>query len=540
MDDTDKAGPVAVEEQPVDDYALHGRDLLKNFDELSFRDKWKRVAAGLKQPKESGEHKWARLQMMRLLSPAAAVIVPVLILGLITILAQFTHEPVNTVQVKVVESEPIEELEQILEPEILPPDPFEPTDVQMEISADMPSLPTETVTPPADVASAQPAEFDSVAMVRSPVMMTGIMGSRNPGMRGAALNRYGGKWGDQSHAALLKALKWLKDNQRPDGSWVGQGAAAVPPAMTGLGLLTFLAHGETPASEQFGETVQKAIQYLVTIQNPDGTFKGSEGGLRGGVYSQAIAAYALSEAYAMTRIPMIREPMEKSIQVIIKGQRADGGFDYKFALNDGERIRNTSVAGFQAQALKAASLTGVQIPGLAAAMSKAADGFKLQYPDAKGHFIYGARAGERRAAMTPVGVLCLQLLGHSRSREVRGGIEAMQDWVPDWDKPDMSHGIFEPTYVWYYATQVFFHEGGAVWERWNNLFSPMLIKNQNPDGSWRFGHGRSSAYGPVYHTTLSALMLTVYYRHLPTFMEIQDVELDRERGDDRDIQIEIL
>lgn len=37
-------------------------------------------------------------------------------------------------------------------------------------------------------------------------------------------------------------------------------------------------------------------------------------------------AYALSEAYAMTRIPMIREPMEKSVQVIIKGQRA-GGFD---------------------------------------------------------------------------------------------------------------------------------------------------------------------------------------------------------------------
>jgi hypothetical protein len=33
-------------------------------------------------------------------------------------------------------------------------------------------------------------------------------------------------------------------------------------AMTGLAILTFLAHGETPSSEEFGETVTKGVQYL--------------------------------------------------------------------------------------------------------------------------------------------------------------------------------------------------------------------------------------------------------------------------------------
>jgi len=346
---------------------------------------------------------------------------------------------------------------------------------------------------------------------------------------------------------LLRALQWLKENQLEDGSWQGNGPAASKPAMTGLALLTYLAHGETPGSERFGRTVQKAIEFLVDAQKPDGTFEGvrpeSIGPPRGGVYSQAIAAYALAEAYSLTRIPMIREPMVKAIRVIIEGQRTDGGWDYAYAptavgLHGGDR--NTSVSGFQAQALKAASITGVPIPGLEESMEKAAQAFKLQYPDASGHFIYRSKSGSRRASMTAVGVLCLQLLGESRSREARAGLQVMRDWVPDWDDPDMSNGILEPVYVWYYATQVYFHEGGAVWERWNDLFAPMLINNQNEDGSWTFSPARCARYGPVYHTTLAALMLTVYYRYLPTFQEIPDEEVERELGDEDDLIIEIV
>ena len=74
------------------------------------------------------------------------------------------------------------------------------------------------------------------------------------------------------------------------GSW-----QAPPIAMTGLALLTYLSHGETPASEEFGPTVEKAIKYLLKTQGKDGTWTGN-------TYQHGIACYAMSEAFAMTKI----------------------------------------------------------------------------------------------------------------------------------------------------------------------------------------------------------------------------------------------
>jgi len=205
-----------------------------------------------------------------------------------------------------------------------------------------------------------------------------------------------------------------------------------------------------------------------------------------------------------------------SSAVIVKGQRPDGGYDYRFALNGGERDRCTSVAGWMAQAMKAAYLAGIEVDGLSEAMKKAADGFKLQYLK-DGNFLYSSKSGEARASMTPIATLCLQLLGHARSSEARSGLSAMSSWSPDWANPDLSGGKLETLYIWYYATQAFFHEGGAQWQRWNDRYAPMIVKNQNEDGSWTWDKDRSSAYGPVYATTLNALSLMVYYRYLPTY-----------------------
>jgi len=528
-----------IERDPFEVLAEH--NMLDLFDELSFRQKWARVFKGLKQPPESGENKWARLQLLRLLSPLAALLIPIMMLFLIALLAQLTPQSTQSFEVTVVEPTPMEELEEIVQPEIEPLEPPDPVDIEVDVQTDIAPTPTDVAAPAAEDVSVQPAEFDSVAQVRSPVVLTGIMGSRSPGARGAAISRYGGRWGDASHAALLRALQWLKENQLEDGSWAGNGVTASKPAMTGLALLTYLAHGETPSSERFGPTVQRAIEFLISIQNPDGRFRVTgEQAHKGGVYSQAIASYALAEAYSLTRIPMIREPMAKAITVIIEGQQDRGSWDYAYAgENNNRRGRNTSVAGFQAQALKAASITGVDIPGLEEAMKKAADGFKLQHA-AGSEFLYSSNDNTRRPSMTAVATLCLQLLGESNSREARSGVESMREWVPSWDDSSHFRHFIDPMYAWYYATQVYFHEGGATWERWNDLFAPMLITNQNEDGSWGFEHTRIAAYGPVYSTTLAALMLTVYYRYLPTFQQISEEEIEQELGDDYDLIIDIV
>lgn len=63
---------------------------------------------------------------------------------------------------------------------------------------DMGSVPS--LSPLTDF-SPQPAEFDSVAMVKSPVIMKGIYGSRSPGARGADLQAYGGNAADDAFAS---------------------------------------------------------------------------------------------------------------------------------------------------------------------------------------------------------------------------------------------------------------------------------------------------------------------------------------------------
>jgi len=524
--------------------ALPQHDLMKLFDELSFRDKWKRVSEGLKQPKESGEHKWAKLQMLRLLAPAMSVFVPLLAIALMTVLAQFDPEPAKTVQVTVIEPEPIEELEKIVEPEIDPPQTPEPTEVTMDISADMPSLPTETVSPPADVASVQPAEFDSVAIIKSPVQMRGMLGSRTPGARGAALGKYGG--GGAGQVAVLRSLRWLAKNQAKDGSW-----GASKPAMTGLALLAYLAHGDTPESEEFGSVVESGMRYLTEAQQPSGRFKGADGH----DYTHPIATYALAEAYGMTKNPTVKEAAIKALKEIVKGQNPSGGFNYNLIPTTRD---DTSYMAWCVQALKAAKIAGLSydVEGLDACMKKAVLGFRKNYGEKDGYGGFGYVGPSSSHGLSGAGALCMQFLGEAKSKEVRNTIPALQQNFPfDWANPKGG----SPIYYWYYITQAYFQEGGAAWDGWNKQFQAPLTAAQKVIGKDASGYvdhkgqpqeigswtspakgEHTSGNGEVMDTILCTLMLEVFYRYLPTFQQIPEQEIQKEIGTKDDIQIEIV
>jgi len=380
-------------------------ELMKLFEELSFREKWRKIREGLQQPPESGPYKWARLQMLRLMSPISGVVVPlilILIMGFIAGMQQMARPPV---QVTIKDEQLPEELkqpEELPEPEIQPPDP-----VEMVNDTFIPSTSKATsVGPDADF-SPQPSPLDSVAIIRSPVIMKGIFGSRSPGARGSALGRYGGS--GNTEGAVLRALRWLKKNQEADGSWGGHsggggGPAGIECGMTGLALLTYLAHGETPASPEFGMTVDKAIKWLLA---KDANFPKP--------YQHPICAYALCEAFSMTKVPSIKASAKKAIDVIVVGQNPTGGFDYQ--LNNTARD-DTSVMGWCAQAMKAAKIAGVETVNLDAAMKKAIEGFKKNYQGDTTSGGYGY-TGPGKTGLSGVGALCTQLLGAPKAPEVR-------------------------------------------------------------------------------------------------------------------------
>lgn len=338
--------------------------------------------------------------------------------------------------------------------------------------------------------------------VQGSLIFKGAVNSRSAGGRQAALGRYSGAMGTQTEASVVRALDWLKTNQQADGSW---GPNKV--ALTGLSLLTFLAHGEMTSSEDYGKTVESAIRFLLSKQREDGTF--ADVSTQAGPYEHGIATYAMCEAYGLTRVPVLKPVMEKAVQVILNGQQKGGGWDYKYG--KGGR-RDTSIAGWQIQALKAAHIAGAENSGIEEALAKAADDLKRARDPVTGKFHYSDPKSQTSESITGVAVLCLELIGQGDSKEARQGLSALTKALCKWESaPEWA------MYGWYYITQAKFHDGGSEWKGWNNQFARAFTKSQNKDGSWTAPREDEQKYGPAYSTTLAALTLQVYYRFLPTY-----------------------
>ena len=519
----------------------YGRSLLDMFDKMTLKEWWMRVKHGLKEPKDTGEYKWAKGQISRVSAPVCAILVPLLVLFLLVLMA-FQPPEQRTSEVTIIDPEPIEELEEIEEIEEIIEDMPEPEEVEVTDEA---AVADNNITAPDAPFSPQPTELDSVAIVKSPVIFQGMIGSRNPGSRGSLLGKHGGN--GQTEAAVMRALRWLKKNQNEDGSW-----PKTKPAATSLALLTFLAHGETPASEEFGYTVESAIRFLVNSLNKTDMFTGRDGH----DYTHPIGAYALSEAYAMTKVPMVKYAAERAVARVVKGQNASGGFNYN--LKPVERD-DTSYMGWCVQALKAGYLAKLDVPGLEEAKNKSIDGFRKNYgagSDYAGGFGYTSQSSTH--GLTGVGVLCMQLLGEAKSKEAQGGLKTLERTTFNWDPA--GGGFHNKNYFWYYTTQAKFHAGGATWNNWNRLFSPVLVKNQTvipkaqsgyvdhkgepKDIGWWDMTKELSGHtdGPVMNTCLAALQLQVYYRYLPTFMTPTDADLAKEdfAEDDGEIEIDVF
>jgi len=140
-------------------------NIMDIFNELSFQEKWKKVFYGLKQPKDSGDYKYAKLQLLRLSAPLAAIAVPCLALALLITLAAIKPPPRAVAQVRIIQPEEppeLEEIEEIHEEPIEPPDP-----IDMDFTPDVALNNIATPGPVADF-SPQPAKFDTVAVIKSP------------------------------------------------------------------------------------------------------------------------------------------------------------------------------------------------------------------------------------------------------------------------------------------------------------------------------------------------------------------------------------
>jgi hypothetical protein len=452
----------------------------------------------------------------------------------------------DTVREKIFKEEPIllditmeelvvKEVEKL--PELEPEEPEIDVEVELDelvmetpdIPAEFPDLALKDATddpPQTDDNLETETSLDTIAN-NSPLVIPSMYGGRRAAGRAALLKKYGG---EGTEDAVLRALRWLKSVQKEDGSWEGHAA------YTGLALLTFLAHGETPLSEEFGVTVMRGLMW-----QSDHMISGAIKQGRRYAYTNAIATYSLAEAYAMTKGNTVGIAMEVGLEDVVAGQNAAGGYYYEYLKNERWDL---SVAGWNYQALKAGYIAGAQNDGLSDAMQKSIE-FLKTHAFVRDRFHY-QNGGRHKSNMTGVGVVSLQQLGEADSDEVQSGLryimtERLKTYRKYSKRPFTQGG--KHIYGWYYDTQAAFNAQGDTWTTWNSVFKPTLLKNQHPDGYWPDQTGKVTAKNMkavLLRTTWCTLQLEVYYRHLPSYQS-SNLELGRDgiSSDDDDIELQI-
>lgn len=379
--------------------------------------------------------------------------------------------------------------------------------------------------PGADHESALAPEAPSSRRDQGPESIPEIYRARVSPERAKVVEEMGGS--ERTEAAVEAALKWLAENQEPDGRWssakfgggkerkVGghdrEGAGAKSDTgVTGLALLAFLGAGQTHQDGRYRETVQKGVAFLMQSQGSDGNLAG-EAKTFAYMYCHAMAAFALSECYAMTKDPALERSVRWAVHYTLTAQnRKHGSWRYK----PGDK-GDTSMLGWQLMVLKSAEMADIPMP-------KRTREAIVRYLEKISSGLHSGLASYREGlapsrTMTAEAAVCWEFLDIKRPR-------LSQDETSEFVLEQLPGRGMANYYYWYYGTLAMYQKQGAAWEKWNAALSRTLVQSQeksgklagswDPDSVWG-GYG-----GRVYSTAMGALCLEVYYRFLPLYTNI--------------------
>ena len=340
--------------------------------------------------------------------------------------------------------------------------------------------------------------------------------------RQAMVRQGGGTVG--SERAVSNSIKWLVRHQNPDGSWNfdhrygpcqgrcgGHGTMRnAPIGATAMALLPFLGAGQTHKQGAYQKTVGAGLYYLarsmeVSSAGGDLTDPG------GRMYSHGLAAIAICEAYAMTQDKGLLGPAQMAVNYTAYAQDPVGGGWRYTARQPGD----TSAVGWQVMALKSGHMAYLHVPPMVAQKAS----YFLDSVQTNDGATYGYTGPGQGRATTAVGLLCRMYLGWEQ------GNPALENGIRILSKTGPSRNNF---YYNYYATQAMYqytNGNGEMWEKWNSKIRDQLVNSQARDGhqegSWHFisGDHGCKVGGRLYCTAMAAMILEVYYRHMPIYRQ---------------------
>ncbi len=301
-----------------------------------------------------------------------------------------------------------------------------------------------------------------------------------------------------AQAAIEKGLAFLSSRQARDGSWSAGSSGA---GITGLAGLALMSGGNLPGRGKYGDTVQRAVDYVCNASNNDGLIAADNS--HGPMYGHGFATLFLGEVYGMTGDDEVKEKLQKAVRLIQKTQNREGGWRYQPVPYDAD----ISVTITEIMALRAARDAGIKVEK--EVIDKAIGYVKrCQCPD--GGFSYTAGQGSGSGfARSAAGVASLYYGGVFEGDDLKRGLNYLIQFVPGRGMADSEGHYF---YGHYYACQAMFLAGGDYWAKWYPAIREQLIARQNrTTGGW------SGDVTDEYATALALIILQMPHRYLPVF-----------------------
>ena len=333
-----------------------------------------------------------------------------------------------------------------------------------------------------------------------------------------------------SERALQKGLEWLARNQGPEGNWNSNDLGLV-----GMGALAFLSAGYLPGRGRYGNTVQRALNFVTRNAKPSGLLNISNA--QRDMYNHGLAAFALGQAYGMTNDKALSNVLDKSLKLISNTQAEDGGWDYR-ARRQG-RGHDLSLVVMQAKALRGAMDSGLEVSPevVGSAIQSVRRYYKsrsgkngLSNPKAAmleaGQFTYSG--GHGTLAMAACGVVCLQEFGQYADWRIGKNLDVIQAAIGRDSVPGSRNGKLpcEDAYTLYYVGQALYQVGGKRWRESYPRLRDYLVASQMlnagesaQDGLWRDHKRVGGQPGDLYGTAVACFVLAMPNRYLPILQE---------------------
>jgi hypothetical protein len=331
-----------------------------------------------------------------------------------------------------------------------------------------------------------------------------LLGQDTPGP--ADLSEIAPELTEATDLAIERGLQFLLTTQNPNGSWTSPGGN-FEIAGTSLGLMAFMVKGEFPGFGRNGAALDRAKEYLLKRAEESST------GYMNGMYEHGLYTLALSELWGMTNNvednKRIQIALQRAVDVILRAQSPLGGWRYHARPDAGQ---DTSVTAMVFVSLASARQAGILVP--TETIDRVVSYLRDQvWNEKSGGFGYQGNSGGTLAC-TGGGAYAAQLCGMRDTEWVQASIRFLENSPKIFNRAEI--GYFY--YAHYYAMQAMVQAGEEHYARWYPQIRDALISLQKPDGSWNEGTAEKAETYP-HKTAMSIIILGTPHRYIPIYQQ---------------------